>query len=276
MALALSALERVQRRRNRAGRKVAVGVKPNKREAAKYNRELQIIVNMLIEETNNNLPSLLKKLESQFVTDGYAVELNRAILAMSSRARNISSLAKTISSEWVNGVNNQQRKQFYSSIQRSIGVDLQGIVSEEGLTDILEAKVGENVSLIQSLPDEYYKKINNVINNLTTRGTPANSIIRELQNIGISTKKRARLIARDQTQKLNAAITQNRQEALGIEEYEWQTSDDERVRPTHRRNNGKTFRWDDPPKETGHPGQDINCRCVPLPIINLERTRRAS
>jgi len=47
-------------------------------------------------------------------------------------------------------------------------------------------------------------------------------------------------------------------------QYVWETRGDAKVRLSHRRNEGKIFRWDTPPP-TGHPGQDYNCRCLALP-----------
>lgn len=42
------------------------------------------------------------------------------------------------------------------------------------------------------------------------------------------------------------------------------TSQDERVRHTHRARNGKLFAWNDPPSD-GHPDIPIRCRCVAVP-----------
>ena len=53
---------------------------------------------------------------------------------------------------------------------------------------------------------------------------------------------------------------------LGITQYIWRTSRDERVRESHLVLEGKTFSWDSPP-DVGHPGQDINCRCTAEPVI---------
>lgn len=95
-------------------------------------------------------------------------------------------------------------------------------------------------------------------------------------------RARARLIARDQTGKLNAALTEARQKRIGVEEYIWQSVEDERVRENHRVLDGKICRWDDPtvyrnPGETewrsrssigafvGHPGEDYQCRCFAEP-----------
>jgi hypothetical protein len=53
--------------------------------------------------------------------------------------------------------------------------------------------------------------------------------------------------------------------------YVWLTSGDEKVRPSHAANDGKIFYWSDPPS-TGHPGEDINCRCVAVPYADLQDT----
>ena len=48
------------------------------------------------------------------------------------------------------------------------------------------------------------------------------------------------------------------------------------MRDSHRHLNGKRFSWNDPPvvdARTGrrcHPGQDYQCRCVALPVFDLE------
>lgn len=48
--------------------------------------------------------------------------------------------------------------------------------------------------------------------------------------------------------------------------YVWRTRRDERVRPSHRMNDGRIFSWSDPPA-TGHPGDDYNCRCEAVPFV---------
>lgn len=84
-------------------------------------------------------------------------------------------------------------------------------------------------------------------------------------------ESRAELIARDQVLKLNGQINNERQTKLGITEYKWSTSKDERVRPMHLALDDRIFSWDDPP-EVGpgrheHPGGDYQCRCVAIPIM---------
>ena len=249
--------------------KVARGVKQNRFVKAKYNRELQKITNELIIQTKSELVESLRRLEPEYIQDNYAEVLGNILFTLTNRWRNITRHAKLISAEMVNGINDKNRKMFYKSLQNATGVSLNGIISEEGLQPMLTSSINENVSLIQSIPDEYFKKLNTIINEGTKRGKSSGGIIKDILSLGKSTKKRAKLIARDQTQKVNAAITQGRQNNLGVTEYIWRTSSDERVRESHKSKNGKRFRWDKPPADTGHPGQDIQCRCVAEPVIEL-------
>ena len=104
-----------------------------------------------------------------------------------------------------------------------------------------------------------------------------------IKEYGLSTA-RAKLIARTEVAKLNGQISKSRQESLGVPEYDWSTSGDERVRPSHKVLNGKICRWDDPtvyrnPGETewrkrstiggyiGDPGEDYQCRCISMARI---------
>lgn len=167
---------------------------------------------------------------------------------------------------FTNEADTVHRNRFFRSLTNAFGVDIQSIIDEEGLEETLSAAVQENVSLIKSIPEQYFDKVEQaVFRNLA--GGSTESLLDQIQAIGNVTKNRAQLIARDQNAKLNARLSKARQEALGVESYRWVTAGDERVREGHRKNNGKVFRWDDPPKATGHPGEDIQCRCIPQPII---------
>ena len=127
--------------------------------------------------------------------------------------------------------------------------------------------VDENISLIKSLDKRFFDDIEAVISESVKIGRSTKATAKLLQERYHVSKSRAELIAVDQISKLNGLITQQKQQEIGIKKYEWGTAGDERVRPTHRQNDGKTFSWSKPPK-TGHPGQDIRCRCVALPIFD--------
>lgn len=162
-------------------------------------------------------------------------------------------------------INQFNYNQFQKINENVLGVDL--FVNEPWLLDQLKLFAAQNAQLITSIPDQELERVAGYIERGLQDGTSIREIEKDIQKSFGITRRRAKLIARDQTTKLNASLTKLRQQEVGVTEYVWQTSGDERVRPTHRANDGKKFRWDKPPK-TGHPGSEVNCRCVALPVLD--------
>lgn len=161
------------------------------------------------------------------------------------------------------------RKAQKSGLKRVAGVDV--FFEEPYLEEQIELFSINNANLITNLNDDVINKIQgNVLRDFMAgkRHEEIAKDIRKLVGRGGKTSRRAELIARDQVNKLNGQLTMLRQAELGVKEYIWRTSGDERVRDSHRRKEGKRYRWDDPPNDTGHPGEDINCRCTAEPVLD--------
>lgn len=163
-------------------------------------------------------------------------------------------------------INRFNRQQFQKTTESVFGIDL--FVDEPWLLDQLKLFASQNAQLIRSLPDQELERVAGIVERGLQEGKPYKEVTKEIQKSFGITDRRAKLIARDQTKKLNSSLTRLRQEEIGVEEYIWQTSGDERVRETHRKNDGKKFRWDTPPAKTGHPGNDVNCRCIARPVLD--------
>lgn len=99
------------------------------------------------------------------------------------------------------------------------------------------------------------------------------------RSYGVTTSK-AKFLARQETSLLMAKFKETRYTSVGIKEYKWRCvagSKNHPVRPAHKRLDGKTFAWDDPPITTepdeparrNNPGQDYNCRCMAVPIVKF-------
>jgi SPP1 gp7 family putative phage head morphogenesis protein len=249
--------------------KTAPPVSSPKTPEVVYRKKLLALVKSLEKNTNELILPLLVQLEPEYVQDQYAQTLEEAFNNLRNLYIGIRAPAKIISSAFVSVTNAVNRERFNKSMQSAIGVSLPDILSNEGIGDIIVGSVAENVSLIQSIPEEYFKKLEGVVFRGTMSGETSKSLIEEIRAIYPVTENRAKLIARDQTSKVNSDLNQTRQTNLGVTEYIWRTAEDGRVRETHRENNGKTFRWDKPPAATGHPGNDVNCRCVAQAIIQL-------
>jgi SPP1 gp7 family putative phage head morphogenesis protein len=129
-----------------------------------------------------------------------------------------------------------------------------------------EAWTAENVALIQSIPDTYFSEVAKAVTRAGAegkRGREVSVLLRE--SLGIAERK-ADLIASDQIAKYQAALNQERQTRLGITQFKWRTSGDERVRDDHKILEGNIYDWDSPPDGLA-PGEDYNCRCTAEPVL---------
>ena len=127
----------------------------------------------------------------------------------------------------------------------------------------------ENVARITGMAEDQLGKIERILEE--GDGHYAETLAKEIKRQCIDVSdSRAELIARDQVLTLNAQITTQRQRDVGVEEFIWTTSGDERVRDSHQELDGQKFRYDDPPVVDGEPalpGEPILCRCIPYPVI---------
>ena len=157
------------------------------------------------------------------------------------------------------------------SIRQSLKVDIAGVLSRpSSIRDAMASAVKNNVALIQNIPEQYVEKLQAAVYEALAEGLRYEDLAKEIERIGEVTESRAKLIARDQIGKLNSDFNRVRQTDLGIEEYEWSTSGDERVRDEHSGYDGQTYRWDTSPPD-GHPGEAVNCRCVAIPKFKLDK-----
>lgn len=109
------------------------------------------------------------------------------------------------------------------------------------------------------------------------RGKPTLDLAKEYQRRFDLTWNKASYLARDQTANLSSRIAQQRMEDLGVEEYQWSTSGDSRVRQAHADLDGNIYRFDDPPvadrKGTrGNPGEVWQCRCIARPRLDMSES----
>lgn len=165
-----------------------------------------------------------------------------------------------------------------------VGVD--PLHSAPSLAIAADRFVDQNVKLITNVADKELGELQDLFKDPSTKGLSVDEIQDLVQERFKVSDSRAQLIARDQTLKLNAQITQTRQTRAGVTRYVWTTSNDERVRPDprvvkdpsrpgpdHRALEGTVQSWDSPPvvdtktNRRAHPGEDYQCRCTAFPLI---------
>lgn len=254
-------------------------VKPSRANELWYKAELLDYVRKLRAYVRRELLPLLKQLEPYYApvtTDGMArdMDVTGAVKAqlsrMASRLGGVDDLAKRLSTLATEKNLKSVDERLVASIKESVRVDISGALTKAGpIASAVQEATRANIELITSIPDQYFEKLGKAIMDNLQNGIRYEDLAKEVERIGDVTESRAKLIARDQTSKMNGAFNEARQTSLGIEKYIWQTSGDERVRDDHAKNDGETFRWDKAPL-TGHPGEDINCRCVAIPVFDLD------
>lgn len=122
-------------------------------------------------------------------------------------------------------------------------------------------------ALIVSASQDFSDDLDVVLKDPKNIGARVEDLRDQLLARGNVSESRATLIARDQTYKLNAAVTRAHHEDAGVTSYWWSTSLDERVRPEHKDLEGQVFQYSAPSDE-GNPGDPINCRCVAIPVFD--------
>lgn len=140
-------------------------------------------------------------------------------------------------------------------------------LADTGLKPAIMAAREKNIELISKLLRVQDIAMREVLDEGLASGWTHKKIAEELQARSRISQRHAKLIARDQTLKLNAAVTKIRQTNLGITHYKWITSQDERVRPTHEALNGRVFSWNEATPIGYHPGEDYQCRCIAQPVM---------
>lgn len=179
------------------------------------------------------------------------------------------SQAENIAQGFVNRGNIQNQAEVSTNLKNQTGVDLAAYLrSSPNITEKVNVMTTANVQLIKSIRSQYLDKVKNAVTQALVSGSLNKDLTAQIKALGQTTGKRAMFIARDQSSKLNAALTQARHEDVGVTKYMWSTSGDERVRDSHAEKDGQIFEYANPPADTGHPGHDVNCRCVAIAVFD--------
>lgn len=142
------------------------------------------------------------------------------------------------------------------------------LAKEEKYFQPMLDKFTQNVSLIKNLPEDLGEKLKEAyFKGEGLRGSDVEELFTERM------RSRARLIIRTESSKINSALTEVRAKSIGLTAYTWITSEDIKVRASHKLVDGVLFFWNDPPtldKMTGHAGEFPNCRCISAPIFEID------
>lgn len=139
-------------------------------------------------------------------------------------------------------------------------------------TDINNNYINNSKLFIKNMLFEETTKMRNELRELVEQGASNKSISQYLQDNYKMTQKRSLFIARQESSLLLSEYSKQQYLNNGIKKYIWSTSNDERVRKLHRELNNTIQEFDNPPIDDTNgkrhnPGENFNCRCVAIPIL---------
>lgn len=268
----LKPLMQQQSKRKRGRKGKAKPIRVSRKLELDYTRALLAIVDDMHTETAKALIPLTERRsvgDSIKIADGLLNDFKSAFSRTANTVKaKVSGIAETLAKTVVSRQKQQSDEQLSEMIRKQTGIDFSGLLSDEDLQEAIDESIGANVALINSIPQQYFDRIEQAVMASMQAGTLNDDLADELKKIKGMTDNRAKLIARDQLGKINSRLSQIRQQSLGITHYYWSTSHDERVRARHKRWDGDLIAWDSPPID-GHPGQAINCRCTAIPDLDF-------
>jgi SPP1 gp7 family putative phage head morphogenesis protein len=225
-------------------------------------------------------------------TDSWPDELADISAAMRSNTVRSISDPNSVAALFAKRISDLNLADWKRAVKHVVGVDL--FANEPWLRDELSGWARENANLISGFHSEGINTVSILTQRGVREGRRYEEIAKEIRSRLNVSKNKAELWARDQTAKLNSDLTKRRSVQAGVSEYDWATSNDERVRglpggkypdarPRHDVMAGLTCRWDDPSvykdgdkwvsrSRIGgvdqHPGKDYNCRCAAIPRVD--------
>lgn len=280
---------------NRPKRRSAKPIKPNDDVEAYYRRQLKSLVRAMQRSVEQNVLPVLKRVKPEYTTDAWSDDVETSLQAAWApfATAAMESVYRRLADDVVNRMADQTTASIVRSVDRSVGVNLRPVFEQQPMRDYMNVAINENVSLIRSLPDEYYKRIRTIVYDGVAGKESPTSIAEQIQEgTGIS-RRRANTIATDQTGKITSQVTERRFDQAGIEYYQSIDAGDERVtgRPGGRYPNAKISCWGIARRDIGygkgvykmsegaswggesglHPGRHhIRCRCISKPVFSWE------
>lgn len=238
----------------------------------------------LDKELDKYIQTMLNEVEDEYKPVEQGEELKSGIFEAFFNKWNFAMLAillansDKIVNKWLSltrhDVSQSVQKMAYGLAEKSVAV-----TKTPEYEEMLRLIVQRNVQLIKNVTTQTMTNIENIIYDGILAHQKWSTIRKDLNHQKELSRKRMKFIAKDQTAKARELINRQEQLAVGIEYFRWVTVGDERVRKSHRKLNGKIFKWNDDPSrlpilndkgDRGYPAEDYGCRCSAIGVIILD------
>lgn len=256
------------------------GAKPPKIDEVDYRIVLLNMLRSAHEQIVLTVDPMLTRLEPQYIKDSYFQDTPRqdVLGALDNLSKSLDIAFGTygvrIATHFTEKVTKKNKERLKKNFEKSFGIPISTLVREEGIKKDMLNSIDENTQLIKTIPQEHINWLKKNLGYGITHGKPAVDLRNKMREALDISERRVRVIARDQTSKLNGALTETRSRNAGSKRYRWIGREDDLERNSHRHLNNKIFYWDKPPivnkqGDRRHPGGDYLCRCYAEIILDL-------
>lgn len=194
---------------------------------------------------------------------------DKIVQALKDYAQLIGPWARSVASAMIADVYRRD-KGMWKKAGQELGAGIRKQLDSAPVGTVFAELQDQQVSLIKSLPLEAAKRVHELTEKSLVDGRRAAEIAKAIQETGLVTDARARLIARTETARASSNLVQARSQWAGSVGYIWRTSKDLNVRESHDEMEGVYVKWTEPPTLdglTGHAGTLPNCRCYAEPVF---------
>lgn len=256
----------------------------------RYARRLVTMTNQMTRDTQREITALYRHPDVHEYFDGFhAMDISPAsqarILTNKLMAR-FTILFNTEAPPAAEGMTEEANNASQVATETSLRALSKGLTIStkfitEGMRELLKATIANNVSLIKSIPSEFFRDVQQAVLSSITDGRGLDDLTKFFEDQHGVQSRRAHNIALDQTRKAYNGLNRERLKKVGVNKFQWIHSGGglhpriHHITPWPAGLNGGIFSYDKLPiidentGERGIPGQAINCKCTMVPVIEL-------
>lgn len=252
--------------------KILRAIKPNAGIRAKYRRRLEAMIDDMNRSVVWWLRAEYRKQEAAIVQDSWVGDLVKRIGALFRYwMRRWRRKMEAYATDFVDATERKTRNSLKQAL-RDAGITVR-MDRTRVENNVVKALIAENVNLIKSIPQQYFTEVTEAVMRSASTGRDVESLMEELGKRYKITRNRAKLIARDQSNKATEAVKRVESRQLGITEGIWvHVPGTKSSRKTHMAMNGKRFNleegmYDSAVKKKVLPGELVACNCTFRAVI---------
>lgn len=230
-----------------------------------------------------NIYSVIEMLKANTIERAGAI---RAFL--SSQLGNINELLKKlVITTSVETIMQDLQKRVYSNFKNAKIETIAPKINDFRVNYIAQRYVNNLDFWIKNWTNDEIVKMREVVSQMAIEGRSIQDIRAYIQKMYGIDKRHALFLARNETAIATTSYLSAKYQEEGFTKFRWIYNDDSRVRPHHKElglkvnnqwgiKNTNIYRFDDPPVinlsngNKGLPGQDYNCRCHLIPVMDKE------